>query len=99
MTEKRFNFDSTLIRALEPKPGVFELVDKDEVTVYIGGADNLLTCLEELLTNSNATHITQRVTQRAEKYRFEYRVDYMGELLARRRILLDGCHRDSFGGY
>ena len=60
MTKKWFNFDSALIRALEPNPGVFELVDKDGATVYIGGADNPHNCLKTLLTDPDATHITQR---------------------------------------
>jgi hypothetical protein len=69
-------FGWSLMQSLKPSPGVYELADKDEVTIYIGGAENLRSCFERLLAGPDPLCMKKHV----ETCRIEYREDYRSQV-------------------
>jgi hypothetical protein len=92
MKEKWHLFDKRVVQLLYPKPGVYELVDKSGVPVYIGAANNMRSCFRKLLTEPKFHDIRRR----SHGCRVDYRVDCMHEALLRRRIFRQVYDRDPF---
>ena len=83
-----FSFGWNLMNALVPEPGVFELADREGLTIYIGGADNLRTRFERLLSDPDF----DPVRQKAAICHVEYRLDYQRQSRLKRMLF-----RDVFG--
>jgi hypothetical protein len=87
MADEWLAFDSSQVAAVQRRPGVFELVDSEKTTVYIGSSDNVRITLEQHCGNPRSC-----VRQYGKYFRVEYSNDYR-----RVEAVLRKLFRDVFG--
>jgi hypothetical protein len=76
MVDEWLPFGWSLMLSLKQNPGVYELSDKNEMTIFIGGAENLHSCFESLLTGPDPLGLKNHT----EMCRIEYREDYRSQV-------------------
>jgi hypothetical protein len=85
MADEWFPFSWSSMLSLKPSPGVYELADKDGMTVYIGGAENLNSCFESLLAGPDPLGIKNHVAM----CRIEYREDFRSQVQFLKKLFND----------
>lgn len=89
MADEWLAFDSSQVAAVQRRPGVFELVDSEKSTVYIGSSDNVRITLEQYCGNPRSM-----VRQYGKYFRVEYSNDYKRVETTLRKLFRDVFERD-----
>lgn len=89
MADEWLAFDSSQVAAVQRRPGVFELVDSEKSTVYIGSSDNVRNALEQHCGNPRSV-----VRQYGKYFRVEYNNDYRRVETTLRKLFRDVFERE-----